>query len=225
MQVSSTSAIDALTTPSANASTSTTGASTPTHEEFLKLFVAELQNQDPLKPRDGSEMVAEMAQFAGLEQTAGINSRLDALAAAQASSGRSQLLGLVGHKIEASASSITTTGGGTMPAIDINLDRAATKVTAIVRDAAGKEVRRIDVGPHAAGKVAMGWDGTGPGGTQLPPGTYSVEIDAVDANGASVGNSTMLSGIVESIQFADGGTRLKIGDVYLNPSDVSSVGS
>src|SRR5689334_2336173 len=128
MQVSSTSAIDALTTPAATP-TNATGEATPTHEEFLKLFVAELQNQDPLKPRDGSEMVAEMAQFAGLEQTAGINSRLDAIAAQQASSGRSQLLGLVGHKVEASASSITTTGSGTMPPIDINLDRAATKVT------------------------------------------------------------------------------------------------
>jgi flagellar basal-body rod modification protein FlgD len=225
MQVSSTSAIDALKTPTANAGSVGTGAATPTHEEFLKLFVAELQNQDPLKPRDGSEMVAEMAQFAGLEQTAGINSRLDALAAQQASSGRSALLGLVGHRVEASAASVTTGGTGAMPAIDVKLDRAASKINAVIRDAGGKEVRRIDLGAHAAGKVALGWDGTGTGGTSLPAGTYSIEIEAVDGAGANVGASTALSGTVESIQFADGGTRLQVGGVYLNPADVSSVGS
>jgi flagellar basal-body rod modification protein FlgD len=50
-------------------------------EAFLKLLVAQLKNQDPLKPQDNSAFVAELAQFSSLEQTMGINDRLDLLSA------------------------------------------------------------------------------------------------------------------------------------------------
>src|ERR1051326_4675211 len=60
--------------------TSTTGAaaSTPAvasaakglgKQDFLKLLMAQLQNQDPMKPMDDSQMIAQMAQFSALEAT------------------------------------------------------------------------------------------------------------------------------------------------------------
>lgn len=216
-----TSSIDSQVATS-NSTASAFGA--PSQEEFLKLFVAQLENQDPLDPRDGAEMVAEMAQFASLEQTAAINSRLDALAAQGASSTRAQMLGLVGHTIEANASTIGLTGTGAMPQIDLNLDKASSKTTAIIRDASGAEVRRIDLGARGAGKAALGWDGTGTGGTQLPKGNYTIEIEALDAAGNAIGSSTGLRGVVDAVNFSDDGTQIRIGSIVLNPSDVSSVG-
>lgn len=41
---------------------------------FLKILSAELSNQDPENAKDGTEYVAQMAQFAGLEQMANLNS-------------------------------------------------------------------------------------------------------------------------------------------------------
>jgi flagellar basal-body rod modification protein FlgD len=38
-------------------------------QDFLKLLMAQLQNQDPLKPMDDSQMIAQMAQFSALEST------------------------------------------------------------------------------------------------------------------------------------------------------------
>src|SRR5688572_32787216 len=49
-------------------------------EAFLKLLVAQLQNQDPLNPQENHEFVAQLAQFSTLEQSVGINERLDQLA-------------------------------------------------------------------------------------------------------------------------------------------------
>lgn len=37
-------------------------------EDFLRLLVAQLSNQDPLSPQDGSEFVAQLTQFSSLEQ-------------------------------------------------------------------------------------------------------------------------------------------------------------
>src|ERR1041385_2042930 len=41
-------------------------------QDFLKLLMAQLQNQDPMKPMDDSQMIAQMAQFSALEATQGL---------------------------------------------------------------------------------------------------------------------------------------------------------
>jgi len=41
--------------------------------QFLRILSAELSNQDPTNPKDSTEYVAQMAQFAGLEQMANLN--------------------------------------------------------------------------------------------------------------------------------------------------------
>ncbi|MBU3111786.1 flagellar hook capping FlgD N-terminal domain-containing protein [Clostridium lacusfryxellense] len=43
---------------------------------FLKILSAELTNQDPTNAKDGTEFVAQMAQFASLEQMTNINSSI-----------------------------------------------------------------------------------------------------------------------------------------------------
>ena len=46
---------------------------------FLQLLVAQLKNQDPLKPQDGSAFVAQLAQFSTLEQTIAARQDLDSI--------------------------------------------------------------------------------------------------------------------------------------------------
>jgi flagellar basal-body rod modification protein FlgD len=48
-------------------------------DTFLQLLVAQLKNQDPLKPQDGAAFVAQLAQFSDLEQTIASRQDLDAI--------------------------------------------------------------------------------------------------------------------------------------------------
>jgi|SRR4051812_29139587 len=48
-------------------------------DTFLKLLVAQLQNQDPLQPQDGTQFVSQLAQFSDLEQNLAMRSDLDAI--------------------------------------------------------------------------------------------------------------------------------------------------
>jgi flagellar basal-body rod modification protein FlgD len=68
----------------ANTSTSSTqtaaGATAPSEQMFLQLLVAQIKNQDPTNPADGTQFVAQLAQFSQLEQTIAIRQNMDILA-------------------------------------------------------------------------------------------------------------------------------------------------
>lgn len=66
-------------TQSTEATAGTTGAQTLGYDAFLKLLVAQMQNQDPTKPMDSTEFVAQLASFSNVEQSVKTNSKLDAL--------------------------------------------------------------------------------------------------------------------------------------------------
>ncbi len=46
---------------------------------FLQLMVAQLRNQDPLNPSDGTQFVAQLAQFQQLEQTLNMSQDIGAM--------------------------------------------------------------------------------------------------------------------------------------------------
>ncbi len=53
-------------------------------DEFLKLLVSQLKNQDPLNPMDGKDMAAQLAQFSTVEQLIAMNTTLEASQASAA---------------------------------------------------------------------------------------------------------------------------------------------
>lgn len=75
------------TTPAATAADTTrsepTGSGAPTDlankNTFLQLLVAQLQNQDPMNPADGTEFVTQLASFSQLEQTIAIRQGIEGL--------------------------------------------------------------------------------------------------------------------------------------------------
>ncbi|SHE94815.1 flagellar basal-body rod modification protein FlgD [Caldanaerobius fijiensis DSM 17918] len=50
-------------------------------DDFLKLLITQLSNQDPLQPVDDREFIAQMAQFSALEQIQNINVNMDMMRA------------------------------------------------------------------------------------------------------------------------------------------------
>lgn len=61
------------------ASSQSAGAQTLGYDAFLKLLVAQMQNQDPTQPMDSTEFVSQLASFSSVEQGVKTNSKLDAL--------------------------------------------------------------------------------------------------------------------------------------------------
>lgn len=96
-------------------------------QDFLKVLLTQLTFQDPLKPVDNQQFMAQMAQFTSLEQTQQLNARMDALLSTQASL---QSVGLLGRTVEFLGETGRTTGNVTALALDGNSPLLTVQTTA-----------------------------------------------------------------------------------------------
>jgi len=71
----------AAASPSATSSTSPTSSNLASEDVFLQLLVAQLQNQDPEQPTDGTAFVTELAQFTTLQEDTESAADLDKIVA------------------------------------------------------------------------------------------------------------------------------------------------
>ena len=80
---------------STSSSSSTSGTSTLGYDAFLKLLTAQMKFQDPTKPMDSTQFVAQLASFSNVEQGIKMNSKLDALITSMALNQADGLIGKV----------------------------------------------------------------------------------------------------------------------------------
>jgi flagellar basal-body rod modification protein FlgD len=86
-------------------------------EDFLKILLTQLTYQDPLKPMDNQQFMAQMAQFTSLEQTQQLNNKIATLITNQAAL---QSVGLIGKTVDITTSSGAVTG--TVSALSLSGD-------------------------------------------------------------------------------------------------------
>jgi len=80
----------------ANAPTTSTSKTAVDYQSFLKLLIAEMKNQDPTKPMDSTQYVAQLATFSQVEQSVQTNTKLDQI---MSSSALSQADAIIGRNI------------------------------------------------------------------------------------------------------------------------------
>ncbi len=154
-------------------------------DDFLKLFVTQLQNQDPLNPDDGTEMAAKLAQFNGLEQMMNVNKSLEKLLSDQTAGRNLQMVNYVGREVTVDGGR-TKLKDGVPTKADFNLEMPATNATLEVRDSNGSIVLQKDLGALAAGTHSVPWDGKNNTGRTLTDGVYTYSINARNVNGDAI---------------------------------------
>ena len=76
-------------------------------DDFLKLLIVQMQNQDPTDPMDNTEFIAQMAEFSTLEQMTNMNSNFDKLSSVLTSN---SALGTIGKTVQIDLGEATTQG-------------------------------------------------------------------------------------------------------------------
>ncbi|HZS12766.1 MAG TPA: flagellar hook capping FlgD N-terminal domain-containing protein [Nitrospirales bacterium] len=188
-------------------------------DDFLKLLTVQMQNQDPLKPMDNQEFIAQLAQFSQLQAASDQTKLLQQSLDQQATQLQFNLAPLVGRQVEV-GTGLLQLGDTTPVAMQYSLDAGAATVTVQILDAGGNIVRTLDEGPQGAGAHEATWDGNNQAGVAMPQGSYQMIVAAHDAQGNAVTGTTASFATVTGVRMSNGQPLLLIGDTTVSPKDV-----
>ncbi len=190
-------------------------------DEFLKLFLTQMNYQDPLNPMDSQQFSAQLAQFSTLEQLYNVNDNLESMGASQSQSSRYQALNFIGKEVLAKGDSLSLgqdhNGSGAFTLM------GTADCTISVLDSQGVCIKEIRLGVLEAGQHDFDWDGTNQNGILQEPGTYRFEVSAADSGGAAVPVDTLLKGEVSRVNLEGNDPVLYVGDLPLSLSQVVDI--
>ncbi|MFZ7113245.1 MAG: flagellar hook assembly protein FlgD [Desulfatiglandales bacterium] len=190
-------------------------------DEFLKLFLAQMNHQDPLNPMDCQELSSQLAQFSTLEQLYNVNENLEGMGATQAESNQYQALNFIGKDIVAKGDSLVLEQGQGACGSFVLADTAECTVT--ITDTAGFPVGQVGLGTLEAGEHAFTWNGRDLSGDLQEPGTYKFIIRAAGPLGQDVSVDTLVTGKIDRVSLQDDSPILYVGDIPFNISQIISV--
>jgi flagellar basal-body rod modification protein FlgD len=164
-------------------------------DEFMKLLLAQLKNQDPLKPLDGTDFAVQLAQFSSLEQLSNLNAHLKVQSVNQMTLGYAQSVNMIGKEIVANSGNTVTANGGTVD-LSYNLAKDAQTVTISIIDRNGKVVETWAESNQRAGLNKTTWDCS-----SVEKGEFTYQVYAGDQLGNTVFADTTTIGMVTAVHF------------------------
>ncbi len=178
MTVTATAGAAPATTASGNSLTKLAG----NFDDFLKLLMTQLQNQDPTSPMDTNQFTSQLVQFTSVEQQINTNSSLTKLIQATQGSNLLQASALVGQMVEVSGDQLSLQNGQASLHITGSI---AQPVKIGVYAQSGAKLQEATVVPQAGSK-SWTWDGKDATGRTMPDGAYKVVVKAADGSDVPV---------------------------------------
>lgn len=192
-------------------------------DDFMKLFVAQLKYQDPLKPQDATAMLDQLSQLTMVEQSYNSNTALNNLLTAQNNSISLTAVSFIGKDVKANGN-VATFDGSSTTAIEFGLSTPSTTTQISIVDASGTIVRTAELGASTAGDNAVSWDGRDNSGALLPAGAYTFAVVAKSADGSSLPVTTYTTGKIDGVNLSGSAPLLTIGSTSIALADVISMG-
>ena len=220
--------MDALTAPNTaakpdyvvNDPTDTDSVSnlTSDFETFLQLLTVQLKNQDPSKPLDSTEFVAQLASFSAVEQQIATNDKLQKLIDGFSASSAASLAEWIGKEVRSPAAAEFNGD-----AIDVTFDipDEADAAVLVATDANGKVVSRTSLELNSRN---MTWYGIDSDGKPVDDGAYGFTVETYQKGELIGGTPANTFSAVTETRIEDDGIKLVFADGSKMPSsDVTAV--
>lgn len=177
-------------------------------DRFIKLLVAQVKNQDPLKPLDNAEMTSQMAQISTVTGIEKLNTTLQQLVSSSEDARAVEAMGLIGRQVFVPGSSMSLNGESAIAGIELTQPVDQLKVT--ILDGSGTPIRQMDLGAQPTGVGTIAWDGKTDSGSQAAIGDYTFTVSAKQG-GNDIKVETLALGQVKSVMPGDDSTMLDMG--------------
>jgi flagellar basal-body rod modification protein FlgD len=178
------------------------------NDRFLRLLVAQMNNQDPLNPLDNAQMTSQIAQINTVSGIEKLNRTVESLLSSFSSLQAQSANQLPGRAVLIEGAGMTLGENGA--AAGVELAGKADSVVVEILDSNGAKVSSFDLGKSEAGVKSFGWDGTRDDGTQAAEGEYRIRVTA--KKGTDTVKATALSlATVQAVSSTGSAVRLDLG--------------
>ncbi|KQV60031.1 hypothetical protein ASC95_00690 [Pelomonas sp. Root1217] len=188
-----------------------------TQDRFLKLLVAQMNNQDPLNPMDNAQVTSQMAQIQQVTSLSTLDTSIKSLGGQLGQMQALQSISLVGREVSVPSDKIQVENGAADGSYE--LDGAAQTVKLEILGGAGNVIDTVQLGAQGSGRQTFSW----PAGTKVPEGT-EVKYRITAANGAKAVTSTLYAHDKVDAVYSENGS-LKLNLERLGPVDYTAVSS
>ena len=191
-------------------------------DEFMKLMITQMNNQDPLEPQGNAEYMAQLSQLSMVEGIQNLNKVTEGFISSLQSSQALQASALVGRKVQIQSNignlveGSNLTGSVFMPATANNMDMKIMDNNGQVLKTVDTAQFRNESGYFTEGQIDFEWDGVMDNGEMAEPGLYQV-VSSAEIEGQSYSLTTYTNANVNSVTIANG------GEVWLNLAGKGSI--
>jgi len=199
-------------------------------EDFMKLMMAQMKHQDPLKPMANGEFITQMAQFSNVQGLKEIKDSFNHLANALQSAQALQASSMVGRKVMIPGQlGELVANSGMRGAVEVPED--TDNVSVKIMNKAGQLVKTIDLGEHKKGTVQFKWDGVmkqadpkvpGSKDEVAPAGVYKV-VAQMMKDGKAQALNTFVVDKVDSVSLAKGGQGVTLNLNHTGATSLANV--
>ncbi len=207
--------ITALNGSSSQTTSTSTKNAADTQDRFLKLLVAQMNNQDPLNPMDNAQVTSQMAQIQQVTSLSTLDTSIKSLGSQLGQMQALQSISLAGREVSVPSDKIQVVSGAAEGSYE--LDGAAKNVKLEILNGAGAVIDTVQLGAQGSGRQTFSWAA----GTKVAEGS-EVKYRITATNGtAAVAATTYAYDKVNAV-YSEGGS-LKLNLDRLGPVDYASV--
>lgn len=189
--ISATSASTATSNTSSLTSSASVSDTTAAQDRFLKLLVAQLNNQDPMNPMDNAQMTSQMAQINTVTGIQQVNETLKSMAAQFTSLQVMQGSSMVGHNVLVESNTLTRNAGVASGAIDLDGNADAVKVD--ILSPGGQVLDTLNFGALGAGRHTFDWNSSGYTGSGEPSFRVTATLGTKTIGNTALARDTVVS--------------------------------
>ena len=191
-------------------------------DAFMKLFLTELEHQDPTDPMDSDKMLEQTAYLSTMEMNNNMKKTLDNLSKTLQSTGQFSVLSSIGKMGDTGNRYINITDDDKSKNFDLYFGDDISSGNVIIKDKNGNVVKTFPLEAHTKGVLNFDWDLIGDNGERVTSDSYEVTAEYSTPTGEE--KTTALGAYpIESVKYENGKAYAKLGSNYLPFSEIKEI--
>ena len=191
-------------------------------DAFLKLFITQLEYQDPTDPMDTDKMLEQTASLTTLEMNQNMQTTLEKLATQLSQTQELNTISAIGKMADTGDRYINVTDEDKNKEFELYFGDDISSGKVIIKDKLGNIIKEFPLEAHTKGILSFEWDLRDNNGNRVKSDSYEVIAEYTSPDGTS--HKTALGAYpIESIRFENGEALAKLGSSYVPFSKIKEI--